>query len=93
MSLGINPRPDGCRKLAGASMTYRIRVGQYHVVYTVEDAHLIVEIVRVGHRSSVYRACLPRGEGLRNLTNPVQARFGVVWPWRQPNPETQDYKT
>jgi mRNA interferase RelE/StbE len=56
MSLGVNPRPDGCRKLAGASMTYRIRVGQYRVVYTVEDDRLIVEIVRVGHRSSVYRA-------------------------------------
>jgi mRNA interferase RelE/StbE len=56
MSLGDNPRPDGCRKLAGASMTYRIRVGHYRVVYTVEDDRLIVEIVRVGHRSSVYRA-------------------------------------
>jgi mRNA interferase RelE/StbE len=56
MSRGVNPRPDGCRKLAGASMTYRIRVGRYRVVYTVEDDRLIVEIVRVGHRSSVYRA-------------------------------------
>ncbi|MFZ0791678.1 MAG: type II toxin-antitoxin system RelE/ParE family toxin [Chromatiaceae bacterium] len=54
-SLGVDPRPDGCRKLAGASRTYRIRVGSYRVVYTIEDDRLIVEIVRVGHRSAVYR--------------------------------------
>ena len=54
-SLGVDPRPDGCRKLAGASKTYRIRVASYRVVYTIEDDRLIVEIVRVGHRSAVYR--------------------------------------
>ncbi|WP_296809797.1 type II toxin-antitoxin system RelE/ParE family toxin [Thiocapsa sp.] len=37
-------------------MTYRIRVGQYRVVYRIEDDRLIVENLRVGHRSSVYRA-------------------------------------
>jgi mRNA interferase RelE/StbE len=54
-ALACNPRPVGCRKLTGASMTYRVRVGRYRVVYTVEDECLIVQVVRVGHRGDVYQ--------------------------------------
>lgn len=53
-SLASDPRPKGCEKLAAAD-GYRIRVGAYRVVYTIEDRVLLVEIVRVAHRRDVYR--------------------------------------
>lgn len=54
-SLALDPRPHGTEKLKGLERTYRIRVGDYRVVYWVEDAILLVLIVRVAHRSNVYR--------------------------------------
>ncbi len=53
--LSQNPYPSGTRKLAGAEHTFRIRIGDYRVIYTIEDEVLVVEILRVGHRSDVYR--------------------------------------
>ena len=53
--LESNPRPEGCKKLAGADRTYRIRVGDYRVVYEVEDDVLLVLVIRVAHRKDVYR--------------------------------------
>jgi mRNA interferase RelE/StbE len=50
-----DPRPDGCRKLEGEPDLYRVRVGDYRLVYTVRDRVLLVLIVRVGHRRDVYR--------------------------------------
>lgn len=47
--LGDNPRPHGCEKLTGDDL-YRIRQGDYRVVYSIEDDVLIVLVVRVGHR-------------------------------------------
>jgi len=54
LSLADDPRPSGCRKLSGRDK-YRIRCGDYRVVYSVQDVILVVTIVRVGHRSDVYR--------------------------------------
>ena len=54
-ALGDNPRPDGCRKLEGEPDLYRVRVGDYRLVYAVRDRVLLVLIVRVGHRRDVYR--------------------------------------
>lgn len=54
-ALEQDPRPSGCKKLRGATNTYRIRSGDYRVVYTIEDAELLVLVVRVGHRREVYR--------------------------------------
>ena len=54
-SLAVDPRPPGCRKLHGSGNAFRIRVGDYRVVYTVDDAVLIVAIERVRHRGEVYR--------------------------------------
>jgi len=54
-ALARNPRPNGCRKLEGASMTYRVRVGRYRVVYTVQDECLVVQVIRVSHRGAVYQ--------------------------------------
>jgi mRNA interferase RelE/StbE len=52
--LAVEPRPQGCEKLAGFD-AYRIRVGTYRVVYTIADRVLTVEVVRVAHRREAYR--------------------------------------
>ena len=52
--LAEDPRPSGCQKLSGRDR-YRIRQGAYRIVYSVEDDRLIVYVVKVGHRSDVYR--------------------------------------
>ncbi len=49
------PRPLGCEKLAGSESRYRVRQGNYRVVYAVDDAARVVEAVKVGHRREVYR--------------------------------------
>lgn len=53
-SLRENPRPPGVEKLAG-SERYRVRQGDYRILYTVDDATVVVEVVKVGHRKDVYR--------------------------------------
>ena len=53
-ALAENPRPHGCEKLAGSS-AYRIRQGDYRIVYTIDDGLILVEIIRIGHRREVYR--------------------------------------
>ena len=52
--LAANPRPSGCEKLKSYE-AYRIRVGDYRVVYKVHDDVLIVLVIGIGHRSKVYR--------------------------------------
>lgn len=53
-ALAENPRPQGAMKLVG-SEHWRIRIGDYRVVYDIEDAQLIVLVVEVGHRREIYR--------------------------------------
>ena len=54
MALADDPRPAGCKKLKGYKDQWRIRVGDYRVVYTIDDVRLLVEITRVRHRRDVY---------------------------------------
>jgi len=54
-ALGIDPRPSGTRPLVGYPNLWRIRVGEYRVVYTIRDTELVVLALRIAHRSSVYR--------------------------------------
>jgi mRNA interferase RelE/StbE len=54
-ALKEEPRPAGCKKLVGADDQWRIRVGAYRVVYTIDDGKLLVLVVRVRHRREVYR--------------------------------------
>lgn len=49
-----DPRPHGCRKLAGYDNAWRIRVGDYRVLYEVLDEQVLVTVVRVAHRRTVY---------------------------------------
>jgi mRNA interferase RelE/StbE len=53
-SLTSNPRPAGCRKLQGGDREWRVRVGDYRVVYTIDDRKSLVEVVRIRHRREVY---------------------------------------
>ena len=49
-----DPRPFGCEKLS-ALERYRIRQGNYRIIYEIFDAEIVVEVVKVGHRRDVYR--------------------------------------
>ena len=53
-SLRDDPRPAGSQKLSGAEK-YRIRQGDYRILYSVNDAAIVVEAVKVGHRREVFR--------------------------------------
>lgn len=53
--LADNPRPPGCRQLAGEEHAYRVRSGDYRIIYDVYDDRLVGQVVRVGHRHEVYR--------------------------------------
>jgi mRNA interferase RelE/StbE len=55
LDLAENPRPDGVTKLKGTDRTYRIRVGDYRIVYDVYDKELVVLLIRCQHRREVYR--------------------------------------
>ncbi|MBC7568270.1 MAG: type II toxin-antitoxin system RelE/ParE family toxin [Spirosoma sp.] len=52
--LANEPRPDSCKKLKGTDDVYRIRVGDYRVLYTVDDSIITVEVIKVGNRKDVY---------------------------------------
>lgn len=54
-NLAENPRPLGCEKLSGQEK-YRLRQGNYRIIYSIEDTQLIVWVVKVGHRREVYRS-------------------------------------
>jgi mRNA interferase RelE/StbE len=53
-SLASNPRPPGCKKLKGGDREWRIRVGDYRAVYTIDDPKSLVEVTRIRHRSAAY---------------------------------------
>ena len=50
-----SPRPAGCRKLSGEQNLWRIRIGDYRVIYSVDDRERLVDIVAVRHRKDAYR--------------------------------------
>ena len=54
-ALSRDPRPQGVQKMEGGEGFYRVRVGDYRIVYAIDDPARIVFIVKVGHRGDVYR--------------------------------------
>jgi len=54
-ALGANPRPPTCVKLTGHESLYRLRVGDWRVVYAVNDQSRIVTVTVVAHRREIYR--------------------------------------
>jgi len=53
-ALAENPRPVDCKKLSGLER-YRVRQGVYRILYEIRDHELIVTVIKIGHRSSVYK--------------------------------------
>lgn len=54
ISLEENPRPSGCKKLKGYIDLWRIRIGNYRVIYSIEDKILLVDIREIGDRKDIY---------------------------------------
>lgn len=54
-ALSENPRPPGCRKIVGSESDWRIRVGDYRVIYEIDEGANAVKVFRVKHRGEVYR--------------------------------------
>jgi len=53
--LAEQPRPPGAVHLVGEPHAYRVRVGDYRIVYEIFDNRLVIQVVRIGHRKDVYR--------------------------------------
>ena len=54
-ALAVDPRPAGFDKLAGAAGLFRVRQGQYRIVYAIDDDERAVDVIKIGHRRDVYR--------------------------------------
>ena len=54
-TLKSDPRPHGCKKLKGTNHLFRIRCGNYRIIYQIQDKVLIVLVIRIGDRKDVYR--------------------------------------
>ncbi len=52
-SLAENPRPNGCKKLKGKE-SYRIREGDFRIIYEIKDDILVIMVIKIGHRKEVY---------------------------------------
>jgi mRNA interferase RelE/StbE len=53
--LAISPFPSGCRKLKGEEDVYRVRQGNYRIIYEVIDSKLVVLVLKIGHRKDIYK--------------------------------------
>ena len=54
-ALGLEPHPPGSRKMVGSEALYRVRVGNYRVIYEIQNKILTVFIIKIGHRKDIYR--------------------------------------
>jgi mRNA interferase RelE/StbE len=54
--LAEQPRPPGCVALVGEPHAFRVRVGDFRIVYEVFDDRLVVQVIRIGHRRNIYRS-------------------------------------
>jgi mRNA interferase RelE/StbE len=57
--LAADPRPPGVKKLSGEADLYRVRVGDYRIIYTIDDDSQSVQVVAVGDRKEIYRRGFP----------------------------------
>lgn len=55
IGLADEPRPTGATKLVGSNRDYRVRIGEYRIVYEVDDTRGVVTVLRVAKRSDAYR--------------------------------------
>jgi len=54
-SLAVNPRPHGCEKLKGGENLWRIRIGDYRVIYKISDKEKLIDVSIIRHRKEAYR--------------------------------------
>jgi mRNA interferase RelE/StbE len=54
--LALDPRPTGCCKLTGSAERYRIRVGDYRIIYRIDDGKVVVLVLVIAHRREAYRS-------------------------------------
>ena len=54
-ALAADPRPTGFDKMAGGVSLFRVRQGRYRIVYAIDDAARMVDVIKIGHRREVYR--------------------------------------
>lgn len=54
-ALANEPRPQGAQMLKGENRYFRIRLGDYRIVYEIKDAERLITIIKIGHRSEIYR--------------------------------------
>jgi mRNA interferase RelE/StbE len=55
VSLSIEPRPYGSKKLTGTVSSYRVRVGEYRIIYDIYEREIVVTVLKIGHRRDIYR--------------------------------------
>jgi len=55
LSLGNSPRPASCKMLKGSEKSWRIRIGDYRLVYEIDDRASTVTVIKIAHRSTIYR--------------------------------------
>ena len=55
-ALAVQPKPTGAEKLSGQIDLYRMRVGNYRVVYEIDNGQIVVSVIKVGHRKEIYRS-------------------------------------
>ena len=56
--LAENPKSEGCLKLSNKQQ-YRVRIGLYRIIYEIQDARLVIQVIKIGHRPSVYKSNYP----------------------------------
>jgi len=54
-ALADEPHPPGSKKLRGAEHLWRIRTGDYRIIYSLDAGLLVIEVIKIGHRQSVYK--------------------------------------
>ncbi len=54
--LKVEPRPSGCKKIEGRENTYRLRSGDYRIIYEIRETEIIIYVFAIGHRSDIYRS-------------------------------------
>jgi mRNA interferase RelE/StbE len=55
LSLRENPRPSGSKLLQGAEKSWRVRIGDYRLIYEIDDKTKLITVIKIGHRREVYR--------------------------------------
>ena len=62
-----NPRPVGCKKLIGYKNLYRLRIGNYRVIYLIDDEIQVIEITKIGNRKEIYNLWMSNYLAIRHL--------------------------